>query len=157
MVSVPAFICSNCILQCLKVVYIGGSKILWPEQWKIVNSFTSKTIPSLVHGQRWIEEGHEIRVRGKVQIYPFFTASESQKYAKHRPRGYMRVSIRGMPMHLEVLDKANLVTLRCLSLWCLHFSHRMFKFSQELAARWTMRQFTEWLSLGHREESFTKR
>lgn len=71
---------------------------------------------SLIHGQRWTEEVHEIRVRGKVQVYPFFTAAESQKYTKHRPRGYVRVSRRGMLLHLEVLDKENLVTLRCLSL-----------------------------------------
>lgn len=154
-VSMPTSICSNCILQYLKVVYIGGSKILCPEQWKIVNCFISRHILSLIHGQRWIEEVHEIRVRGKVQVYPFFTATESQKYTKHRPRGYVRVSRRGMLVHLEVLDKENLVTLRCLRLWCIHFSHRMFKFSQELAASWTARQFPEWLTLGQREDSFT--
>lgn len=71
-----------------------------------------------------------------------FTASESQKYTNHRPGGYVRASIRRMLVHLEVPDKENLVTLQCLSLWCIHFSHRMFKFSQELAARWTARQFT---------------
>lgn len=44
------------------------------------NCKQSKTIVSLVHVQRWIDEVHEIRVRGKVQVYPFFTASESQNY-----------------------------------------------------------------------------
>lgn len=42
-VSVPAFICSNCVLQYLKIVYMGGSKILHPKQWKIENRSTSQT------------------------------------------------------------------------------------------------------------------
>lgn len=64
----------------------------------------------------WIEEVHESRVRGKVRVYQFFTGSESQKCTRYRPRGYIRASISGILVHLEVLDKENLVTLRGSSL-----------------------------------------
>lgn len=71
---------------------------------------------SPVRGEGWIEEVCESRVRGKVRVYQFFTGSESQKHTKYRPRGYVRASVRGMLVHLEVLDKENLVTLWGFSL-----------------------------------------
>lgn len=69
-----------------------------------------------VHGEGRIEEVCEGMVRGKVQVYQFFTGSESQKHTKYRPRGHARASVRGMLVHLEVLDKENLVTLQGFSL-----------------------------------------
>lgn len=64
----------------------------------------------------WVVEVCEGRVRGKVQVYQVFTGSESQKQPKYKPRGYIRASVRGMLVHLEVLDKENLVTLWGFSL-----------------------------------------
>lgn len=63
-----------------------------------------------------VVEVREGRVRGKVQVYQFFTGSENQKQTEYKPRGYIRAGVRGMLVHLEVLDKENLVTLWSFSL-----------------------------------------